>query len=240
MHIMDCNFSLTSLIQGRASKRVEGFYLGWTILNFFGISWLAQLTYPEPYSPLFHNISHLGGFVHNPEGALLWNIGMVVVGILLLPHQLYLHKHLKTSFPGNNPSTQKVLKVGLGCRVIACLGIIFIAILPEDLGIWHMIPAFGVFFGFLIAFNLDFGLLWQYSPRLRSRKGILLWLIIGWMDFTFLGLVVTQLFPALLAQWGIPVIILELSPWEWSLFVSYFGWMGGLHILLEKISKRRN
>lgn len=231
---MECNFSLTSLIQGRASKRVESFYLGWTILIFFVISWLAQLTYPEPYSPLFHNISYLGGFAHNPEGALLWNIGMIGVGILLIPHQLYLHRHLRVSLSGENPFTKKCLTGGLVCRIIACLGFVFIAIFPEDFGIWHMIPAFGVFFGFLIAFNLDFGLIWQHSQHLMTWKKILLWVLIGWMDLTFLGLVVTQLFSTNLAQWGIPVIILELSPWEWSLFVSYFGWMGGYLLIFEK------
>ena len=236
---MERNFSLTPLIQGRVSKRTESFYLSFTILFFFVISWLAQLSYPEPYSLLFHNISHLGGFAHNPEGALMWNIGMICFGIFLLPHQLYLHKHLKAFFARENSSSKKFLTVGLGSRVIACFGVVFIALFPEDMGIWHMIPGFCVFFGFLIAFNLDFGLLWKHSTLLMTRKGILLWMLIGWMDLTFLGLVITQIFPTLLAQWGISTVVLELSPWEWSLFLSYLGWMGGLHIFLEDKKKKK-
>ena len=189
------------------------------------------MAYPEPYSPLYHNISYLGGLANNPQSALGWNIGMGIVGILLIPHQLYLHHHIMAYIPTTSPhqSNQLLLKCALGCRIIACLGIVFIAIFPEDLGIWHMIPAFGVFFGFLFAFNIDFVLLWRNRNKIISGRGFLgLWAVIGWMDLTFLGLMITQLFPMLLTQWGISSIALGLSPWEWSLFVSYFGWMGGL------------
>ena len=54
---------------------------------FIGIS-----HYPPPYSPFDNWLSDLGNFGKNPNGALIYNIGVVITGILLFPFFIGLNK----------------------------------------------------------------------------------------------------------------------------------------------------
>ena len=75
----------------RALYRKVGRYAGYlVILTFCIFSYASFFSHPGPYNPFNNNLSQLGNYYLNPNGAVFFNTGMVLSGILILPfyHQL--------------------------------------------------------------------------------------------------------------------------------------------------------
>ena len=66
--------------------RKVGRYAGYfVILTFCVFSYTSFLSHPGPYNPFDNNISQFGNKYLNPNGAVFFNTGMILSGILLLP-----------------------------------------------------------------------------------------------------------------------------------------------------------
>ena len=66
-------------------------YAGYlVILTFCIFSYTSFLFHPGPYNPFYNNLSQLGNYYLNPNGALFFNMGMILSGtlVLLFYHQL--------------------------------------------------------------------------------------------------------------------------------------------------------
>jgi hypothetical membrane protein len=73
----------------------------WPIGSLFGIAAVAVyvilgiisfLHYPDAYSPLHNALSELGATSQNPSGAIFYNLGGILCGILLIPFYIGLGK----------------------------------------------------------------------------------------------------------------------------------------------------
>ena len=136
------------LILELSSKKIHGIYLIFVILILTLSCVIAQMLYPVPYSMLDYHVSAQGSINANTQGYKYWNIGMIITGILLIPHMLYLHRSYSSTSP-------KISIISFIISIIACLSISLIGIFPGDLGLPHLIVGCSTFIGFFIAFNLD-------------------------------------------------------------------------------------
>ena len=208
------------VMKGKASKKYTRNYLLLVLTIFFAISVYAQIVFPEPYSIFTNTISDQGGIILNPVGHKLWNFGIFLLGILTIPHFLYLNNILKSL-----SIAYSTLSTGLG--ILCSLSMSFVGIFPKDFKVPHGIFAGICFIGSFIKANSDLIL---YIIERRKQKG-------ENFDFKLPKYVLIGLFYVIfnvsfLIMMGTFVMNMKLVPfWEWAYFLSILTWILGTYIV---------
>ncbi len=145
---------------------ISGIFVIITYCSFTLLSWIF---YPDLYGPLTHYLSRLGNVNHNPSGAIFYNAGCIVTGILLVPFFIgFLGWHSKWKF-------QKLLMfVGQLFGIASGFALVMIGIFSEDQGQPHM-DASSLFFllNFVVLILLGIGLLLHSGfPRIVALYGL--------------------------------------------------------------------
>jgi hypothetical membrane protein len=104
---------------------VTGFYLVFTILAF--------LRYPTNYSPAANWLSDLGSRVLNPTGAVFYNTGILLTGLLVF---LFFVGLSGVRIAGNR-TQQTMLYLTQGFGVLGAVSIVMSGLYPIDLGRAH-------------------------------------------------------------------------------------------------------
>jgi len=182
------------------------FYCFFTLISF--------IFYPLPYSPINNALSDLGCYNFNPKGAIFYNLGCILTGILLFPFFIgfYIwyrdkvwHKLLGYSF--------QIL------GGIFSINLIMVGIFSEDFPIQHSIFSIALFLSFLVVLILG-SIFLGFHPE--SIKIIIVYGI-GVIIFNFIFT-----FIIFLTLFG--VISLEsLSSFtflEWFSIFTALGWVG--------------
>ena len=121
----------------------------WVYLNLLGLIAFAVFSvftltslalYPTTYTPLYDWLSNLGNIFLNPNGAIFFNLGCIITGLILIPFIMNFHRW--------NPTRryQKILVytvIVLG--IYACISLIGVGLFPETEIKMHIIAASGVF-----------------------------------------------------------------------------------------------
>ena len=152
---IEIHTDLKKFSEGKANKSTYGYYLFFIFLIFFSISFYAQRQYPSKFALFYTHISSQGSYVKNPDGALIWNIGMIIIGILYVPLFMYYYRCYSQNFP-------KYAHRGLVAGLCGSLSYIFVGLFPEEYDIFHEIPSTIAFFGHI--FSAYF-----YYPALRTK-----------------------------------------------------------------------
>jgi len=98
----------------------------------------------EQYSILKFAISDLGSFYRNP-GYIMFSIGLIIAGIIFIPHALYFYRCLK-------PDIELLSKISLLFFLISSVGITLVGVFPHDIYyLAHTIAAVMAFGGLVIA-----------------------------------------------------------------------------------------
>lgn len=247
------NPSLRKFIFGNCSSQSYfSFYLG-NFGIFLLLSALVSIYYPEPYRIWQHHISNLGGYLNNPQTALLWNISLFIFALGLIPLVNYVHSRFKVivqpvSSDGHDPDFQgrfhhysrffsKLAFFGIG-------GLMGVALFPEDYGIPHIIAAILAFFGFILWFNWLFlalqsrqkhyikaSTVHQSSYRINRFSMSSRAILTGKLLLLLLDLIFS--FTLLLSMIDLPLIysdglnlILRFPLWEWICFLFTFFTLG--------------
>ncbi len=164
-------------------QKSRAFYFRWYMINcflFLLATTVSSYLYPIPYSIGLNRISNLGGYGKNPQGALLWNIFMGIFAVGNLPLLRYLNRSVSgliSAFQSNiSPVSSEYLEgsdvsdvsdvshISLNkfhsfsrwwnfLGYAGLFGMVGVAIFPEDLGMWHVIPALMAFFGLILWLN---------------------------------------------------------------------------------------
>ncbi|WP_371805573.1 DUF998 domain-containing protein [Candidatus Lokiarchaeum ossiferum] len=99
----------------------------------------AQIRFPENYSIFTNTISDQGSILLNPRGHKLWNIGVIIIGISMIPHFIHLFRIMKSiSYLLSGISTL--------FGVISSISLSLIGIFPKDFKVPHFTFA-GITFG---------------------------------------------------------------------------------------------
>ncbi len=208
------------VMKGNASKNQTRNYFLVLLSLFFAISIYAQIVFPEPYSIFTNTISEQGGIMLNPVGHKLWNFGIFLLGILSIPHFLYIYNVLKSL-----SIVYSTLSTALG--ILCALSMSFVGIFPLDFKVPHGIFA-GIFFiGCFIKANSDIIL---YIIERRKQKGekyslkVPKYIIIGLFYVIF-----NVSFLMMLSKFAINMKLVPF--WEWAYFLSILTWILGTYIV---------
>lgn len=118
-------------------------------LDLFGILALVIFTtftfisvslYPQSYSVLFDWLSNLGNVNLNPLGAVFFNIGCLITGILLIPFMVNLFR-----WDRNIIYVRALIILAMILGLFACISLIGVGIFPETHIHLHVLAATGVF-----------------------------------------------------------------------------------------------
>lgn len=115
--------------------------LGLIAFAFFSVFTLTSLAlYPTTYTPLYDWLSNLGNIFLNPNGAIFFNLGCIISGLILIPFIINFHRW--------NPTRryQKILVYSvIVLGIYACISLIGVGLFPETNIKMHIIAASGVF-----------------------------------------------------------------------------------------------
>ncbi len=233
MNIKKTKKIIIKILLGKAPKKIHAFYIFSVLFFYLIITIISICLYPEPYS-IFNHVSNLGSKSTNPNGYLLWNIGTVILGLLLIPHMIYIHKYFISSFPRLG-----VLNCVFG--IISSIGWSLIGIFREDFITAHFITASIAFIGLMITFNLDLIILVKNSSEFKNKvhfRYILVHYIL--LNLIFLISVILPnldfFFPDSLINFN--SLWLSYPPWEWLFFIILLLFILNLFFLMPEKSEK--
>lgn len=154
------------------------------IISYCTFSLISWILYPDPYGPLTHYLSRLGNVDRNPAGAVFYNLGCIVTGILLVPFFIgFLKWH-------SEKKEQNVLMfLGQIFGIVSGVALVMIGVFSEDQGQPHM-DASSTFFilNFIVLILVGSALLLHGQfPRVVAIYGILLDVCTLLFEFTVGG-----------------------------------------------------
>ncbi len=216
-----------SLITGKASKKGHGLFFYPVIIFcilFFSISLLLY----SNYSMFKESVSSLGIRSENPRGYLVWNFGMIILGILLLPHFFYFYN----SF---HPIANITSKISVIISSISCVALIGVGIFPENTIYPHYTCAIIAIFGFFVSFCHNLYIL------IKKRNEHDNWPNLKWLIIIYFQLIIIMvLFIFALISFAIyhfyDVLLLNLNlPFlEWLVLISDLIYLIGIFCLIQE------
>ena len=228
-HFVEEESGAIAWIKGHGSPKTYGIYIMVLLIISLVFSLIAQSMFPVQYNILYHHVSQQGGLANNPDGHMFWNIMMIVTGVLYIPYVLHFYHSGKHISP-------TLFKFANMSAILACIGLSFVGVFPEDLGITHQIPASFAFFGFLIAADLYWLKLSKFIKSQELWRKILFHGVYTLINCSFLMILIqetlnfTPLRPETITPW------LNFQVWEWFMAIGIFSWLYGL-ILLFPLDK---
>ncbi len=174
----------------------------------------------EPYSMFIHYISELGE-VGVSELAWMFNLGMILAGILFIPFMIGLGFYIDNI----------ISKITMLIGVFSCVSIVFVGIYPMNYGYEHMISALSFFLSGMVM-TLFWALAILAQKEVRVHKGLSLG--------GFLNMALFMLF--LYGPWEqIGLITPEFSmsaALEWAIYFAIVGYLLLLSIYIWRREKR--
>jgi len=216
---------------GKAPKSIHAFYIFSILFFYLIITIISICLYPEPYS-IFNHVSNLGSKSTNPNGYLLWNIGTVILGLLFIPHMLYIHNYFISSFPKLG-----VMNCVLG--IISSIGWSLVGIFREDFITAHFITASIAFIGLLITFDLDLIIVLNTKSKFNNKfhfRFILVHYIL--LNLIFLISIILPNLDHFFPEISINSPWLSYPPWEWFYFTILLLLILNLFFLLPEKDKK--
>ena len=201
------------------SKNLYLDLLGLVAFLVFSIFIFTSLAlYPHPYSLLFDWQSNLGNINLNPAGAMFFNWGCIITGIILLPFILNLYR-----WRPERTWKKILLIISILVGVYACISLIGVGLFPETHIKLHVIAASGVFESlFLITVLITISL---FKHPKFMRPVALIGICAAVIDLAFLIVLSLPAYKDLLASFNPTVPVPGL---EWLAVFSSLIWMGVL------------
>ncbi|QEE15178.2 hypothetical protein DSAG12_01002 [Promethearchaeum syntrophicum] len=216
---------------GKAPKKIHAYYIFSILMFYFIITVISICLYPEPYS-LFNHISNLGSKSANPNGYLLWNIGTVILGLLFIPHMIYIHNYFISLSPRLN-----ILNYSLG--IISSIGWSLVGVFREDFITAHFITASIAFIGLLITLDLDFVIICNRKSEFANKvhfRVILIHYIL--LNIIFLISIILPNLDYFFPDISLNSPWLTYPPWEWFYFTILLLLILNLFLFIPKNTEK--
>ena len=146
-------------------------YLKWPILTLAGIlvvvffcafTFISIALFPSPFSPVANWLSDLGNSSFNPNGAVFFNVGCVLTGLLLFPFFAGVYKWY------TNEKRRKIMIVATQVvGFISAFALIMIGVFSEDYMTQHVFWSY-VFFIFNLIVLILANISLMTHPRFRK------------------------------------------------------------------------
>ena len=222
------NSLFVSILQGKSSKKNQGFLFFSTISIALILIVISAINFNNPYFMLRESVSSLGIQSENPNGYIFFRIAFIFSGLLFIPHFIYIYRIF-------HPIAYHTSRSALVISIISCICIIGVGIFPEDNPIPHYSNAIIAFIGFTTVFSCYLYILikkiiqkdfwpkiWQIALLYIVFYGALIGFI---FVFILFGLYYYQ---------GIIFINFSLPLWEWILVMGIFYWIIGSFLIIPR------
>jgi hypothetical membrane protein len=157
----------TGARRGPIRQALAGALAGFGAIGIYIVfSLVAYLLYPTAYDPLHNPLSDLGNPQVNTSGALIYELGVILMSVLILVFSALQGLLCR----GQNKTTVIIVRLGQAAGIICGLSFILVGVFPlgphtEAHNAWNNVLWFGIFF-----FEVFFG-----AAFLRMR-GVLRWI----------------------------------------------------------------
>ncbi len=194
------------------------------VILFTVFTFTSLALYPTPYNPLYAWLSNLGNIYLNPSGAIFFNLGCILSGIIMIPFfaGLYVWKPIK--------KLSKILLIlGMLLGIYASVSLIMVGVFPETHLQQHLLAAAGVFGSLFIIIILLSVALFNHPKfiRLIAYYGIIPIIIDIVFQFISKGNNLLANF-----QQTVPV-----PGFEWAAVFASIAWVGllAINMLIKKV-----
>lgn len=203
----------------------------WSISSITGLSavilfcvftFTAAALFPGIVNPLYVWLSNLGNVDLNPSGAIFFNLGCMITGLILIPFFIGLY-----DWKPDKTWAKVILILGIILGIFASISLIMVGVFPETHIKQHVLAASGVFGSlFLIIILLSIAL--YNHPKFAH-----------WVAyFGLIAVIIDLTFKYLLSQYK--DILAVLNPTipvpgiEWASVFASLAWVGFLAYIMKK------
>jgi Protein of unknown function (DUF998) len=205
-----------TILLGKGNKKDHRIYSVMIALFFFVCLGLSQLLYPAPgYDWTNRYISEEGNPIGNQKGWYFFSLGICGIAILLIPHFLYIYRHL--------PSTLLISKFLLFFTFTGSIGLFIVGVISELNELPHNIAA-GIAFG---SFGLAiFSSLLIFLYKLVKKE---VWPKMGQIIVFYCIIISMGIFVAngMIVHFGE-----KTSVYQWIGFWIMFVWFLGMYLII--------
>lgn len=192
------------------------------VLVFSVFTFTATALFPSVVNPLYVWLSNLGNVELNPQGAMFFNWGCIITGLILVPFFIGLYQWKMEKL-----WTKILLILGIVLGIFAAFSLIMVGVFPETHIKPHVMAASGVFGSlFLIIIIL--------SIALFNHSKFPHWIAY----FGIIAVVIDLAFKYILSQYK--DILAVLNPtipapgMEWASVFASLAWVGLLAYIMHK------
>ena len=205
------------VMSGKSSPSNYRKYLLVVVGVFVTLCIYAQLSFPENYSIFTNTISDQGSRILNPTGSRLWNFGVILLGIFVIPYFLHIYHLLKSL-------SEIIALLSTGIGIMSSISLSFVGIYPLDIRLPHLISASVAFIGIFLKANLDLVLL-----LIKNRKKSPQHKVERQTNFIKIGIFYT-IFDGAFAMMMITYLTNGsiVAFWEWLYFFAIILWIFGI------------
>ncbi len=211
----ECIGGIFKFLSGRSPKKTYAISMSIIIIILIATNIYAILAYPTTYSFLRRSVSSLGNRYKNPDGHIIWSIGMCFAGIFLIPYVLFLYRKFR-------PIARITSIVSTSILILSCIGIFGVGIFSEDTGWIHYVFALIAFFLSFVGFSFN---MYIFIKSYKDKRGwpkiwqiVMLYLI---TDLIMLGFLTAFSMYWIYVFWDLFWFNPLLPLWEWLLSGSY-------------------
>ncbi len=213
------NSLFVSVLQGKSSKKYQGYLFFSTILIAVILIIISAIKFDVPYFMLRESVSSLGIKSENPNGYLFFRIAFISSGLVFIPYFIYIYRIF-------HPTAYHTSRSALIISIISCICVIGVGIFPEDNPIPHYTNAIIAFIGFTTVFSCYLYIFVKKIIQKDSWPKI--WQIVI-LYLVFYGALIGFLFVFFLFYLyyyhRIIFINFSLPLWEWILVIANFYWI---------------
>ncbi len=221
-------------LQGKAPKAVYQKTLGLTLAIFAGSLLIAILRYAPGFTMLEVQISGLGQIRGDPIGTMVFRVGFIVVGALLIPHALFVYRALMPTLSG------LVRVVGM-FLILSGVGIALVGIFPSDYDYTlHIVAAILAIGGIAAAALFLIPVLVVKARRGEPfGNGVILSLLYVQLLAVYLVTIFLAAVPAIvdLQDGVLDVTPVAWAPCEWAILFGSVVWLFGIFFLTREKAK---
>lgn len=220
------NSLFVSILQGKSSKKNQGYLFFSTIFIAVILITISAIKFDNPYFMLRESVSSLGIKSENPNGYIFFRIAFILSGLTFIPYFIYIYRIF-------HPTAYHTSRSALVISIISCICIIGVGIFPEDNPIPHYTNAIIAFIGFTTVFSCYLYIFVKKMIQKDSWPKI--WQIVL-LYVMFYGALIGFLF-VLFLFWlyyyhSIIFINFSLPLWEWILVMGIFSWIIGSYLII--------
>ncbi|MHA1512092.1 MAG: DUF998 domain-containing protein, partial [Promethearchaeota archaeon] len=140
------NSLFVSILQGKSSKKNQGYLFFSTIFIVVILIVISVIKFDNPYFMLRESVSSLGIKSENPNGYIFFRIALIISGLTFITYFIYIYRIF-------HPTAYHTSRSALVLSIISCICIIGVGIFPEDNPIPHYTNAIIAFIGFTTVFS---------------------------------------------------------------------------------------